>query len=145
MAFWDFLFNGREKAKKQEEADNDTGFFNEEFSTELYDTYFNETYNPYTTNGVELEKVDRAFRIRYNGLLAKSGAQDIYAVIGYGNNLKWEDVEYHHLHQTAPQNFELIIDVKREGNINISFKDGANNWDNNNGMNYCFANNFYKQ
>ena len=144
MAFFDFFFKGRENAKKQEDMDDKLDFFKEEFSTEIYDAYFNEPYNSYTENGVELEEVDRAFKIRYNGLLAKSGAQDIYAVVGYGNNLKWEDVEYHHLHQTALENFELVLNVKREGNINISFKDGANNWDNNNGMNYSFENHYYR-
>jgi hypothetical protein len=152
MGFFDFFFRNK---INDGIAENDAGdvlqpgsskvrSFNEEFSTELYDTQLAQPYDSYLNNGVQFQEVSRALRVSYNGLLAKSGAQDVYAIVGYGNNLKWEDVEYYPLQKVGHQTFELILPVKRDGNINMAFKDGANNWDNNSGMNYSFSNHFFE-
>ncbi|WHH58917.1 carbohydrate-binding protein [Petroclostridium sp. X23] len=152
MGFFDFLFGARrdiEEVVQQQNTEilhlgsSEMDAFKEEYSTEIYDIEPIKSYNSYSNYGVQLKSDIYAVRIIYDGLLIKSGAQEVYAAVGYGNNLKWEDVDYYPLHKVNPQAFELILPVKREGNINIAFKDNIGNWDNNSGMNYCFENNFY--
>jgi hypothetical protein len=101
-------------------------------------------YDSYAYAGIQMQEAKDTLRLTYNGILAKSGAQEVYAVIGYGNNLKWEDIEYYPMHKVGDQSFELIFPVKRAGNINVAFKDSANNWDNNSGMNYSFNNDVFE-
>lgn len=157
MGFFDFFFNTRSTIDPEntindiESAQNKTlkfQPFNEEFSldmtTEPYGNNMYEANNSYSNNGVELQDAKNTLRLVYSGILAKSGAQEIYAVVGYGNNLGWEDTEYYSMHKAGHQKFELMLPVKRSGNVNIAFKDAANNWDNNSGMNYCFRNFVYE-
>ena len=125
-----------------------TAFGDEEFSAEIYsqgfDTQTIPSYNSYSYNDVQLSHQPNTMKLTYTGILAQNGAKDIYAVIGYGNNLKWENVSQNHMHKNANNSFEMIFPIERSGNINIAFKDNADNWDNNSGMNYTFENQIFK-
>lgn len=94
----------------------------------------------YADNGVfitpsEFTIGDRV-RVTYNGLLAKSGASEIYAHIGYGTQ-KWQNITDLKMTRTA-EGFEAVFPVTSNSKLNIAFKDSANNWDNNSGKNYTF-------
>ena len=119
----------------------------EEFSEDLVkdnlDTPFFKEDKSYLQNGVHMENAQNTFKLVYDGLLAQNGSNEIHAVVGYGNNLNWEDVEEHKMDKTKDNKFELMLTVKRPGNINIAFKDNAQNWDNNSGHNYNFENYLY--
>jgi len=123
-----------------------TRAYDEEFSTEMYDKTFNTEnmppYNSYSDQGIFVQASDNPIRIVYSGLLARSGAEHIYAAVGYGDNRSWEDVEYIRMEKTGDRTFELSLPVRRDGSINIAFKDCAGNWDNNSGLNYTFNNHF---
>ncbi|MCG8500277.1 MAG: hypothetical protein MJB12_07695 [Firmicutes bacterium] len=152
MGFFDFLLgrnnhkSGREdfQAEVKNVDSSKLTPFDEEVSTDIMSADVTQSYNSYSDNGLELQEVQDKVRIVYSGLLAKNGAQDIYVIVGYGNNLRWEDVAYYPLHKIDAETYELVLPVKRDGNINIAFKDAANNWDNNGEMNYTFENHFFE-
>lgn len=122
--------------------------FNEEYSKELaLKATQTESANSYSNNGVQLSEVKESpnmLKLYYSGLLAHNGASDIYSVIGYGDNHSWEDTSYFPMNKVDSKTFELVFPVNKPGNINIAFKDGFNNWDNNSGNNYSFLNEDYK-
>ena len=95
--------------------------------------------NNYESNGVFLSKKmireGSELEIRYNGLLAKSGAHEVLAHLGYNEN--WEYLNDISM-ETDGDGFKTIIKVETPGVLNISFRDNANNWDNNSGNNYSF-------
>jgi hypothetical protein len=124
-----------------------TRAYNEEFSTEMYDKTYNTSnmppFNSYSVNGIHTEKVNDHLKIRYDGILAKSGAKDVYAVTSCGDNKNWNDVRHYPMQPTGYQTFEALIPLSGNKGINIAFKDGADNWDNNSGANYSFNSSFY--
>jgi len=89
--------------------------------------------------GIRLEpmpdKVGEKCRITYEGLLKKSGADQVYLHCGYGAS--WTNVQDLPMYNTATG---CVCDVtlERDGLFNFCFKDSANNWDNNNGQNWSF-------
>jgi hypothetical protein len=70
----------------------------------------------------------------YSGLLANSGADRIYAHVGYGMG-KWSGIQDVEMRRQGEQ---FITSVKMEAAdmFNLCFKDSASNWDNNNGNNW---------
>lgn len=74
-------------------------------------------------------------QINYHGILANSGAQDVYMRVGYGGNGNWEDIYDHKMERTA-EGFIKTIQLKRCDYLRFCFKDGADHWDNNNGINW---------
>ena len=74
-------------------------------------------------------------RIAYNGLLAKSGASEVYLHTGLGDN--WQNV-YDHRMEPTQVGFEKTIPIENT-KVNFCFKDSANNFDNNNGQNWFFT------
>lgn len=74
-------------------------------------------------------------KISYNGLLAQSGASNIYLHFGFGD--KWDDSS---LIQMEPEDgaFTAAVEITGEESLEICFKDSADNWDNNSGQNYVF-------
>jgi len=75
----------------------------------------------------------------YNGLLARSGADQIWLRIGYGSPDNWQNVSDWKMSKTGygwVKTFEAPVDQDR---INFCFKDSANNWDNNNGLNWTWT------
>lgn len=74
-------------------------------------------------------------KIVYDGLLAKCGATDVFAHVGFGS--KWENI-YDYRMQKTSTGFEVTVPVLKTDTLNVAFKDCANNWDNNSGNNYSF-------
>lgn len=73
----------------------------------------------------------------YNGLLHKSGADQVYIHMGYGNNAQWEktmDIPMAH----TQWGWTKSVTVYDDSRLNFCFKDSANNWDNNNGSNWSY-------
>lgn len=155
MGFFNFLFkNNSEKDDNfnNNVSDNKNRFsysdFDQETALEFYPENFAldslQNHNVYAENGIRIQGVTMTLKLLYEGKLADENTDEIFAVIGYGNNLKWEDIDYYPMRKVGPKNFELMFPIKREGNINIAFKDNKDNWDNNNGMNYTFSNNYFQ-
>lgn len=89
-------------------------------------------------NGIKFYDIPNMIKLEYNGILASSGAADIYAVIGYGENDNWQDIGTYKMQETSKDNFEVLTFRKGKGNINVAFVDNAGNWDNNLSNNYIF-------
>ena len=70
----------------------------------------------------------------YNGLLAKSGADQVYLHCGFGDPRHWSNTSTQRMERT-PKGWEKAIRLADNQAI-ICFKDSANNWDNNNGFNW---------
>lgn len=94
----------------------------------------------YINNGVMINPdtiaVGDKIRITYNGMLANSNAQEVYAHVGYGN-ANWNNVTDVKMTKT-PKGFEAVLPVYKAERLNLAFKDSADHWDNNSGMNYTF-------
>ena len=154
MGFFDFIFNRGSGIKTDSNiGPTQNGMldfqpYNEEFSTDLTTDHYGinmiERNNTFLNSGVLLQDSRSTIRLVYSGILAKNAAENLYAVVGYGNNLAWEDTQHYPMHKVSNEEFELMLPVKRSGNINIAFKDAADNWDNNSGMNYSFKNHVYE-
>ncbi len=74
-------------------------------------------------------------RIIYNGLLAQSGADRVFLHMGYGPSTHWSSIRDQEMVRTE-HGFEATLRVEKPDRINFCFKDSANNWDNNNGLNW---------
>jgi len=98
----------------------------------------NSTLNTHSSKGVRMSENEGTLRLTYSGLLTQNGAQDIYAVVGYGSNKNWQNIKYYPMQEVGNKTYELSISNTSTDNINIAFKDGAGHWDNNSGKNYCF-------
>ncbi|MGD0154327.1 MAG: carbohydrate-binding protein [Thermacetogeniaceae bacterium] len=81
-------------------------------------------------------RVGDKVKIKYHGLLASSGADQIWLHTGYGAS-SWQDEYDYHMNR-ASEGFEQTVDINREGQFNFCFKDGANSWDNNNNLNWSY-------
>ncbi len=95
--------------------------------------------NFYSANGINFTnpRDKTAINVTYNGLLAKSGANTIYAVCGYGDT--WENESTIKMTKNH-DNFVATLPFSKTVDLNIAFKDAYNNWDNNNGSNYTITN-----
>ncbi len=82
-------------------------------------------------------KVGESVRIRYHGLLAGSGADQVWLHTGYGTG-SWQSTYDHRMDKTGNE-WEQNIKIDRDGQFNFCFKDSANNWDNNNGLNWSYS------
>ncbi len=93
----------------------------------------------YADNGLILSKasltVGDEIEISYSGLLAKSGADQIFAHVGYGEN--WDNKEFI-LMENEGGVFKVAYKILFSGVLNIAFKDRGDNWDNNSSNNYSF-------
>lgn len=149
MGFFDLLFKrgGNGFVNNQNFRPDDPELlkfvtFNEEYASELSsEIYKSDRNNSYYNNGVQLKEIDgtqNLLKLVYTGLLAKNGADEVYSVIGYGDNKNWEETACLPMNKVDSRSFELVFPVKKPGNINIAFKDASENWDNNNGQNYCY-------
>lgn len=118
--------------------------FSEEFAQESATDLYENSFVSYSDQGVQLHEEMYTLRLNYKGTLAQNGAQQIFAIIGYGNNLKWEDMDEFPMHNMGGNVFELLFTVKRSGNINIAFRDVAGTRDDNGGMNYVYNDQSYK-
>lgn len=76
-------------------------------------------------------------KLTYHGPLAKKGASEIYAHVGFGND-EWKNISSVKMSKTR-KGFEAKIPVLSTSNLNIVFKDTDEIWDNNNGKNYSVS------
>ncbi len=76
-------------------------------------------------------------RLKYKGLLAQSGARTIYLRTGYGTGA-WEGVQDIPMRKGRDGSWAASLVVDNSSRLNFCFHDGANNWDNNNGMNWSY-------
>lgn len=74
-------------------------------------------------------------KISYKGLLANSGAQDVYLRTGYGTSDTWQGIYDYKMEKTS-QGWEQVMHLNRNNYLQFCFKDGADHWDNNNGINW---------
>lgn len=73
--------------------------------------------------------------VQYQGMLARSGAEQVYLHMGYGPAERWQfisDIPMEKVGNTWEAKFEITDDSR----LNFCFKDNAGNWDNNNGRNW---------
>ncbi len=77
-------------------------------------------------------------RLLYEGLLAKDGADRVYAHLGYGPSAKWSYVNSYEMETVGDKRFEVQFTAAGKGNLSVAFKDSAEHWDNNDGINYVF-------
>jgi hypothetical protein len=73
----------------------------------------------------------------YNGLLSTSGADQVYLHIGYGPGKEWRNIADLKMSRTG-WGWVKTIEIPFEDRFNFCFRDSADNWDNNNGVNWSF-------
>ncbi|KJS80052.1 MAG: hypothetical protein JM58_19275 [Peptococcaceae bacterium BICA1-8] len=104
----------------------------------IWDGLFSSNINtsPLDAEGISIEpdipQMGEEVKISYDGLLAQSGASQIYLHIGYENN--WHDLEDIPMQKFSNGWYCDFVPEHRE--VNFCFHDSANNWDNNNGGNW---------
>lgn len=142
MSILDNMMNEKPKTtKKAAGKKSKESFFKEEYSDQLANDVSKYGIQSYSKSGVTFEKTsENQAKITYSGLLVKSGAQSVDAVYGYGSNQNWESVSTIPLNQESAGSYMAILPIEQGKNVNIVFKDCAENWDNNSGMNYTFVN-----
>ena len=75
-------------------------------------------------------------RVNYRGLLAKSGAEQVYLHAGLGE--EWNEVRELEMKKTEDNTWSTELEVDTREAVSFCFKDSANNWDNNNGENWTY-------
>lgn len=139
--FDNMMMNNPKSTKQAGSKKKSNSSFKEEFSDELTNDVSRYGIQSYSKSGVTFEKIsDTQAKIVYSGILAKSGAQEVNGVYGYGSNQNWENVSTLTLNKEGSGSFETIIPIEHGKNFNIAFKDSVENWDNNSGANYTFVN-----
>ena len=110
-------------------------------STQSIRTSATTAKNPYKNNGLTVSPLNfnagDKIKVTYNGLLSQSGADDVYAHIGWGDT--WENVNDIKMSKTK-SGFTTTITAYNSA-LNLCFKDTSDNWDNNNGCNYTLYSN----
>ena len=77
----------------------------------------------------------RTAKLTYKGNLAVPGTNEIYVHYGFG--LFWENIQEIKLDKIDDETYETEVSiVPSYDSINFCFRDGANNWDNNEAKNY---------
>jgi len=78
-------------------------------------------------------RLGETLKIKYNGLLKSSGAQEIYLHYGHDG---WKEPNAVMMYQLPEGDFTAEITAKACQEINFCFKDRVENWDNNSGYNW---------
>lgn len=75
--------------------------------------------------------------VESNGLLASSGADQVYLHAGFGHG-DWRDVRDIPMESAKPGVWKAVVplDPSEDSRLNFCFKDRAGNWDNNYGLNW---------
>lgn len=74
-------------------------------------------------------------KISYTGKLFSQNCKSVF--IHYGFGLNWDNVNEIEMEKTE-LGFQAEIELSSFDTLNFCFKDGNNNWDNNDGKNYVF-------
>ncbi len=72
--------------------------------------------------------------VLYYGTLA-DGADQLYLHYGYGDAQRWQQTQDLRMEQTD-RGWATTFQVKDTSQMNFCFKDSANNWDNNGGLDW---------
>lgn len=75
--------------------------------------------------------------IDYDGLLAQSGAAQVFAHIGYGPHENWTGIQ--DVMMQSSENAWSCEIQPMGSRLNFCFHDGAENWDNNHGHNWSIT------
>lgn len=75
--------------------------------------------------------------IKYNGLLVKSGADQVYLHAGFGLNNHWDNIMDIKM-EKKETSWQTDCAVDTDQRFYFCFHDSADNWDNNNGVNWSF-------
>ena len=75
-------------------------------------------------------------KISYTGKFFQEGCEQVYAHYGFGET--WEDVSEVPMEKTE-LGFQTEITLKEGETFNLCFKNGNNEWDNNDNKNYIFT------
>lgn len=142
MSIFDEMMANNVKNEKQSNVKKKSSkSFKEEYSEDLTSNVSRYGIQSYSKSGVSFEKLSEAqAEVSYSGLLAKSGAQEVHGVYGFGSNQNWEGISTLQFKKEGEDSYKALIPIEQGKNINIAFKDSAENWDNNSGMNYTFVN-----
>jgi hypothetical protein len=93
--------------------------------------------NMWLNNGVEVSQdpvgVNHDVQVKYAGLLKNDGADYILLHCGVDG---WKNTKDVWMNRDQDGNFAASIKAAAAHEVNICFKDTANNWDNNNGWNW---------
>lgn len=136
MGFFNFFQRARNTLK--------TRNFHEEYALEIApDAKYTDPSDSYSTKGVLLDNADDTCKLKYSGILATDGAQDVTAVVNYGSNQNWDNIHYYPMSKIGNHSFELFFPINTNANVSLAFKDSLNNWDNNSGENYTFFEGHY--
>ncbi len=97
--------------------------------------------DPHMDQGISVQPTPiiagQRLEIKYDGLLAKSGAQEVYLHAGFGKNQIWDNVMDIRMNRQG-NSFVSNLAIEEESRFNFCFKDNAENWDNNSGRNWSF-------
>ena len=74
-------------------------------------------------------------KISYTGKLFQDGSEDVFIHYGFGAN--WDNVNEIQMEKTE-LGFQAEINLLEGETFNLCFRNGNENWDNNNGENYVF-------
>ena len=74
-------------------------------------------------------------KIVYNGSLSKVEGADVYIHLGFG--MMWDNLTEIKMSKTN-EGYVAEVPMAKADSINFCFRDGNNNWDNNNTANYVF-------
>ncbi len=99
---------------------------------------------PYTYShsirGVQVKPLSedgKEVSILYSGQLARSDAGEIYLHCGFGDRHTWGTVSDLPMGRKN-EGWEKTVRIKEGNQLNFCFRDGVNNWDNNNGANWAY-------
>jgi hypothetical protein len=76
-------------------------------------------------------------KVTYSGLLAKSGAAEIYLHAGVAKQHQWSNTSDSKMENRSGI-WTVNLQVQEGETFDFCFKDSANNWDNNNGYNWSY-------
>ena len=74
-------------------------------------------------------------KISYVGYLFQNGSEEVYLHYGFGIN--WDNVSEVKMEKTE-LGFQCEIDILEGNSLNLCFRNGSNEWDNNFGQNFTF-------
>lgn len=74
-------------------------------------------------------------KISYTGMFFQDNSQDVYIHLGFGSN--WDNLQDIKMEKTE-LGFQTEFDLEESDSLNFCFKNGNEEWDNNNGQNYIF-------
>ncbi len=75
--------------------------------------------------------------VLYYGLLARSGADQVFMRVGYGAAGDWHNVQDLKMSRTG-WGWVKTLEMPDDSRFNFCFRDSAYNWDNNKGINWSF-------